>query len=1032
MRKQKEIEQVTSKYPTHTRDSTKDALALASKGMVGREKQTKKLKACLTRMLEQPSKNDNSGKPAIKEFVLFSGPDGSGKAKVARTLSADVSLLENGLFVEGKFDMTTSSEPLSGIAKCFGELCQKVMESAPEVICEIQAELNKQLGNEADMLVQLVPELKNLISDTFGASEKIDVGADDEIDNRLEQMRFAFRVLTRVFSAAFFPLVLYFDNLHWADIASLQVLDFLIADIQNENALMIIGCYRSGDEDQYSRLHHTINSIRQKAETYKFNMTEILIEPFGKSEIEQMIRNIMPGPSTADIADLAALCHKRTHGNPFFAIEFLKMLHKEGLVLYKTSSQTWSWDLEQIENATMSTANVAMMLQDRITKLPQQEQTLLQCAAYLGSKFSEPMIDIVWATYGRRLVETRIEPSASLLDKVVKEDILEKVGCNQYRWVHDKLQEAALQLSEARRESFQLDIGRTLYYGLEKKQVEEELFAIVDLINNGNVLKLPEFAHANLRAAEKARDLSAFQSAAQYAAHGVSLLKDDKWTSNRSLTLGLFVMGAEMELMMGNVAEASRYSDEVLVQSEFSAMDTFRIEMARANALGSVHLKFDESLTCYLELLRKLGHRVTWSRRMVPVQAVVKLVRTIKRAKSKPMSFYETMVPIEDPKQKAIVSVFSKLVYTTMVSGDIALHLLCVSVLVEMTLDHGINEFSAKCFASLGNAVVIAQQDHKTAGHFIDIALSMLKKFRGMHASETSFIAYMALSWVTPIEDCMTHMLESVPEGLRSGSMEFAIWNIFSTVLAFPYVLGKPLASILKDCSSVFVQCEDAAQAAHSGATKIAWQMLHNLSSSSCQNPSELEGDIFSAANHNETDMIHESFTIFAQGELSFFFLDYETTAKRALEIGDKYEKKVPNYPLIVNESFHRAVALHAAALRTKKRRYRVEARRLARRFSRWAENGNPNVRYQNLFLQAEQLALHHKPDMAEEKYENALEAVAEEGHLQHLGLINERYAEFLARRGLETQSSLRLKEAIRYYNKWGAVQKAKTLEDLL
>ena len=53
------------------------------------------------------------------------------------------------------------------------------------------------------------------------------------------------------------------------------------------------------------------------------------------------------------------------------------------------------------------------------------------------------------------------------------------------------------------------------------------MFTIVDLINNGNVLKLPEFANANLRAASKARNLSAFQSAAEYAAHGIDLLKED-------------------------------------------------------------------------------------------------------------------------------------------------------------------------------------------------------------------------------------------------------------------------------------------------------------------------------------------------------------------------------------------------------------------------------------------------------------------------------------------------------------------------
>ena len=100
--------------------------------------------------------------------------------------------------------------------------------------------------------------------------------AADEIESRLDRLRFAFRVLARVFSAAFSPLVLYFDNLHWADISSLQILDVLISDIENENPLMIIGCYRSGIEDK-SQLQKKIVSFREKAETFRFHVTEILM-----------------------------------------------------------------------------------------------------------------------------------------------------------------------------------------------------------------------------------------------------------------------------------------------------------------------------------------------------------------------------------------------------------------------------------------------------------------------------------------------------------------------------------------------------------------------------------------------------------------------------------------------------------------------------------------------------------------------------------------------------------------------------------
>lgn len=92
--------------------------------------------------------------------------------------------------------------------------------------------------------------------------------------------------------------------------------------------------------------------------------------------------------------------------------------------------------------------------------------------------------------YGRRLVECRTERITSLLDVIVKEEILEKCDNSQYRWVRDKLQEAALALTEKLRESSQLDIGRSLYYSLVKKEVKDELFTFVDLINDRNVFEV--------------------------------------------------------------------------------------------------------------------------------------------------------------------------------------------------------------------------------------------------------------------------------------------------------------------------------------------------------------------------------------------------------------------------------------------------------------------------------------------------------------------------------------------------------------
>jgi len=706
------------------------------------------------------------------------------------------------------------------------------------------------------------------------------------------------------------------------------------------------------------------------------------------------------------------------------------MLYDEALLTYDKETRTWTWDLEKIEDTTMSTANVVVMLHDRLVKLPTQVQSLLLCAAYLGSTFNEATIDLIWGTYGRRLVETRVEPTLALLDVIIKEDILERCDNGNYRWVHDMLREASLSLTGERRESFQLDIGRTLYYGLDKKKVEDDLFAIVDLINNGNILKLPEFANANLRAAEKARDLSAFQSAAEYAAHGIGLLQDDKWSSNRALTLKLYAMGAEVEVVLGNVEVANKYSREVLSHADLSILESLPLKMADASTIAHTEVKFDKALEYYMKVLRELGCRVTWARQFVPVQSLVKLMKTIKKVKAKPLCFYEEMNPIDDTWQKAVAYVYAKLLWVSFAAGDILLFLLCASKLVDLTLEYGVNEFSAKAFASLSSGIIIGMQDVETATKFNMIAMSMLKRFRGFNSSETAFICYGPCSqWVEPFEVLIPTLDAAVLSGMRAGDTEFATWNLFASQLSFPYNIGKPLALMMKECSSILMQCEDTSQSLQAMATQVTWQLLKNLTST---DEVLLEGNIFSAEHDSETNPAHLSFVHFAEGELLLFNGEYEDAADRALEVGESYEKLLPNGLWKFIELFHRAIPLYAAARLTGRRKYKRAAKKLLKEVTKWADNGNPNVQYYWMFLTAEQLALDKAHDAAEQKYEEAIAAVTVAGHLHHIALINERYADYLSERWMVKKSKERVREAIRYYEEWGAQGKVHKLESRL
>ena len=131
-------------------------LDFRSAGLIGRDAEISTLNACYARLMA----NGNTR----KELILVGGQSGVGKSSLIRsTIDSKISIA--GIFVEGKFNMNTSNEPYSGVAKAFGVICDKIKEAGPETITELRQDLRNELGsNTPGMLIQLIPELQGILA----------------------------------------------------------------------------------------------------------------------------------------------------------------------------------------------------------------------------------------------------------------------------------------------------------------------------------------------------------------------------------------------------------------------------------------------------------------------------------------------------------------------------------------------------------------------------------------------------------------------------------------------------------------------------------------------------------------------------------------------------------------------------------------------------------------------------------------------------------------------------------------------------
>eukprot|EP00980_Cylindrotheca_fusiformis_P012102 scaffold2923_cov121-Cylindrotheca_fusiformis.AAC.12 len=1017
---------------------------IKSMGLIGREREIKLLKSCYERMTEKekecaPYDQSISMQSLIhstlhKELVFISGYSGVGKTALTKTLEKEIQRTTTGIYVEGKFDLNASDEPYSGIASAFGKMCKSVLKKQghqPNKNTGFGSRLSAALGPAGSVLSNLIPELQAILPLSRRNSDSSDSERCD-FDVVQKRVKHAFRVFMRALNDEFSPIVLALDDLQWADLSSLEVIDFLISDLQNPSALMIVGCYRSNEVDDESHLGKQIQTLRKKQAKSHFHVTDIEVDSCNIDIVNKMIMAMMSIDDEERTRGLAAVCFKRTAGNPFFLIEFMQALQDENLISYNLGLLKWIWDEDEIAAATVSADNVVDLLKVRMRKLPASAQLFLQYAACLGSSFSTYTLDLIW----RELSTASGDTIANLLGEVVSSNFVEACGPNVYRWVHDKVQEAALSLSDTVTPQVQFQIGIWLYHSLDVNELEAQLFDVVDLINKGRVSEQLELAELNLRAAKKAKKISAFQSAANYATNGIKFLPKDKWTTHRTLTLALYTIGSEVELASGRGERAEIYSNEVLNRKECTTMEVLPLKMAKISKLCTVDLKFKETIQVCLDLLKDLGVKLVWSRTIAPFQAITMLIRTIKMAKKAPAPdlFSRELGYMKDPKHRAAMLLLTRLCYACYNVDNIFLTILSTCKQVEMTLEYGVCDFSAPGFAGLGMMAHLVQQDYKTAAYFADVGLAVEKATRASREAETIYLAHTyCLAWSRPLQQSLAATSDGYASGMRSGDTAFAMWNLITHYVWLPYAMGKRLGPILEQSPRVLSQMEEVSQPEQAICLKMFWQMMLNLATfPATEDLHRLEGDIFSAESFTGTEKVHRGSMHMLQGELLVFY-DIEAAAKRAIKDGDKFATLVPGVFLNMFETFHRGIALFAMARRTRKRKYKSHADKLANRIAGWVRSGNPNVRHYHAAMKAEQAALNKKYDLAEENYKNAIVLAAKTGHMHHAALINERFAEFLREeRSDEEESKHRFGEAIRFYEEWGAFGKAEMLKKQL
>ncbi|WP_413200483.1 ATP-binding protein, partial [Nostoc piscinale] len=432
------------------------------------------------------------------EMMLVAGFSGIGKTAVVNEVHKPI-VRQRGYFIKGKFDQFNRNIPFSAFVQAFRDLMGQLLTESDIQIQQWKHKILDAVGENGQVIIEVIPELENIIGKQPPAAELSGSAAE----NRFNLL---FQKFTQVFTTKEHPLVMFLDDLQWADSASLKLMQLLTADTGH---LLIIGAYRDNEVNPGHPLLMTLSEI-QKTQAI---INTITLAPLSQVQVNYLVADTLKCPE--DLAwNLSVLISQKTQGNPFFITQFIKALHQDGLIQFDFDLGCWQCDISQVKMQAV-TDNVVAFMRLQLQKLPPSTQEVLQLAACIGNSFDLTTLAIVSsqseietaACLWKALQEGLILPIGDVYKFYVGQETLARTSENQqtvnYKFLHDRIQQAAYSLiAEDAKQITHLTIGRLLLKNTPSELREEKIFAIVNQLNIGvELLDTPtqrdELAHLN-------------------------------------------------------------------------------------------------------------------------------------------------------------------------------------------------------------------------------------------------------------------------------------------------------------------------------------------------------------------------------------------------------------------------------------------------------------------------------------------------------------------------------------------------------
>ena len=726
-------------------DSTAEASSAlnVSGELFGRERET----ALLAEALARVSRSGRS------ELVLIVGGAGTGKSALADWLARHAR--ERNLpFAAGKSDQLQLDIPYAPIAQIIRSLTLSLLDLPQAELALVRERWLGTLAGQGRAVAELVPEAQDVLGRTVPLSE---------VPAQQAQARAETAILATfgAFAGTDAPLLLFVDDLQWADASTIALLEAFT--VQRPGNLLLIAAYRDHSDDVEQRFSWLLHANRSGT----LPVTRIALRPLAVQSLTELVAAALDEPSPR-VEALARAVHAKTSGNPFFSYQMLRALIDDGVLSRRHDSAGWEWsEIEVAEHRY--TDSVVDLMALRLARLPEAGRAMLQQLACVGIRCEAGLLARV-AGLSLPQIDERLRQfiDAGL---VVRDQ-------DGYAFQHDRVLESAYAMIDPRdRPAAHARIAGIM---LEYWQGELAKYAF-DISNQielaaGHVSSEADrvaFVQVLLLAAKRAKRSAAMAQATRYTDMTFTLMRPSWWESPSHcwLACAVSLLHCECLLARAQLEQASTEIDALLAR-DLPPGDMAAVHRLKAS-LQTVRSDYEGAINAALSGLALLD--IHLERGPTPARMREAYDAVMVALGGRAIGSLGMLAPTEDGRIQIVMGLLSTLISSLFVRDGISF--LHVAKMVELTLEHGATPESPYGLSWFGVFIASLYEEYEDGLAWGQAAMDLIDR----HGYDAERIATLVAldqvsAWTRPLSYALDHAQRAVTLGLASGDIGMACY----------------------------------------------------------------------------------------------------------------------------------------------------------------------------------------------------------------------------------------------------------------